>query len=82
MKNKMSDVRDHLVAMMELLNDGDCQPADVEKAKALSMVAGQYVATVKTELDAHRLADDIGRLPSVIGEGVQVPRLHAIQGGR
>ena len=68
MKDKMEDVRRHLVAMMEEL--GDKQEADnatVERAKAMSIVAQQYIAGVKCELDAYRLADEIDKMPAAIG---------------
>jgi hypothetical protein len=61
MKNKMSDVRDHLVAMLEALGDKDAKPEVIERAKATSLVAGTYIAAVKVELDALRLHDDIGK---------------------
>lgn len=83
MKNKMSDVRDHLVAMMESLNGGECDHASVERAKAMSMVASQYIAAVKTEIDALRLADEIGRLPQAVDSGAALehrPPLRAIAG--
>lgn len=82
MKNKMSDVRDHLVAMLEQLGDQEVKPEVIERAKAASLVANSYIAAVKTEIDALRLADDIGRLPNVIDHGLVEPRqsLRAING--
>lgn len=80
MKNKMSDVRNHLVAMMEALNDADCDPLAVERAKAMSGVAQQYIAAAKAEIDALRLYDDTNLAVSCI-EQAQVP-LRAIEGGR
>lgn len=69
MKDKMEDVRRHLVAMMEELGDKDeANPATVERAKAMSTVAQQYIAGVKCELDAYRLADEIDKLPAAIGQ--------------
>ena len=79
MKNKMGDVRNHLVLMMESLNDGDCDALAVERAKALSSVAQQYIAAVKTEIDALRLLDDTNLAPSCIEAA---PQLRAIEGGR
>jgi hypothetical protein len=66
MKNKMSDVRNHLVAMLEALGDPETGAGVVERAKATSMVAGAYINAVKTEIDALRLAEDIGKLPAAI----------------
>lgn len=70
MKNKMGDVRDHLVAMMEALGDKECDAATVERAKAMSQVAGQYIDAVKTELQACRIAADFGYVPTVVGDGL------------
>ena len=66
MKNKMADVRNHLVAMLEALGDPEANATVVERAKAASLVANSYISAVKTEIDALRLADDIGRLPASV----------------
>lgn len=70
MKNKMSDVRNHLCAMLEALGDESADPEamarTVERAKATAMVAGTYISAVKTEIDAIRLADEVGRLPASV----------------
>lgn len=63
MKNKMSDVRDHLVAMLEQLGDPEVKTEVIERAKASALVADKYIAAVKVEIDAIRLMDDTGRLP-------------------
>lgn len=76
MKNKVSDVRDHLVAMLEELGDDKVSPEKmaqiIERAKATSMVAGTYINAVRVELDAIRLMDDTGRLPASVTEPVQI----------
>ena len=68
MKNKMGDVRDHLVAMLESLSeDGDPDQVSrtIERAKATALVADKYIAAVKVEIDAReRLASD--NLPPVL----------------
>lgn len=66
MKNKMGDVRNHLVVMLEQLADPDVKPEVLERAKATALVAGTYISAVKVELDAIRLFDDTGKLASVI----------------
>jgi len=75
MKNKVSDVRNHLVAVMEALNDEAATPeqqaAAIERAKAMSSVAAQYIGAVRVELDAVRLYDDTRMLPSVFETPVQ-----------
>lgn len=74
MKNKMSDVRNHLVAMLEALGEPDADANVIERAKTSSLVAGQYIAAVKTELDAIKLFDETGRLASVIEKPAMVDR--------
>lgn len=66
MKNKMSDVRDHLVTMLEQLGDPEVKPEVIERAKATALVATTYISAVKTEIDALRLADDIGCIPAAL----------------
>lgn len=66
MKNKMVDVRNHLCAMLEQLGDAEASAEVVERAKATSLVANSYIAAVKTEIDAIRLADEIGKLPQAV----------------
>lgn len=78
MKNKMSDVRDHLVVMLEQLGDPEVKAEVIERAKATALVASTYITAVKTEIDAIRLADEVGKLPSVI----DAPTPRAIEGGR
>lgn len=74
MKNKMSDVRDHLVAMLEKLGDDEVSAEVIERAKTSALVADKYIAAVKCEMDALRLADEIGRLPSSVSQGEAVQR--------
>jgi hypothetical protein len=66
-KNKMSDVRDYLVQALEDLSDQGAEPEKmartIERAKTISAVASTYVQTVKVEIDARRLADEIGVMP-------------------
>lgn len=81
MKNKVEDVRNHLVAMLEALGEKDADATVIERAKASSQVAGMYLAAVKVEIEAIRLMDDTGRLPASIAEPLAVERkLRAIGG--
>lgn len=70
MKNKIDDVRNHLVTVMEALNeegaDAETMARTIEKAKAMSSVATSYINAVKVELDAIRLADEVGMLPGSV----------------
>lgn len=73
--------------MLEELGDPKADASVIERAKATSLVAGTYISAVKVEIDAARLADDIGcmllavedslpALPAPGGEGAgQVLRM-------
>lgn len=82
MRNKLSDVKDHLVAMLEQLGDENVGAEVVERAKATSLVAGTYIAALKTELDALRLADEIGVLPNSVEAGEATRQLEGPARGR
>lgn len=72
MKNKLSDVRNHLVAMLESLADPDVGAEVIERAKVASQVAGVYIAGVKVEVDACRVAADLGLMPAAIDAPRQI----------
>jgi hypothetical protein len=71
MKNKIEDVRNHLVAQMEALNADEVDPSAIERAKAMSGVATAYINAVKVELDAIRLMDEVGQLPNSITPSIK-----------
>lgn len=50
MKNKMTDLRNHLFATLEALQDTD-NPMDIERAKAICQVGSVLVASAKVEVD-------------------------------
>lgn len=79
MKNKVSDVRDHLVAMLERLGDDNLSAEEmnqvIERAKTTTMVATTYIGAVKVELDAIRLMDETGKLATAVGLPQQAPAL-------
>lgn len=74
MKNRMSDVRDHLVAMLETLGDKDCKPEDIARAKATSDVAQTFINAVKVEVDARNMLG-AKELPDAISD---TPRLTGV----
>jgi hypothetical protein len=85
MKNRVEDVRNLVVAMMELLDENDVSPEEmasrIERAKTTSQLAGQFAGLVKVEIDAARLLHDTGLLPGAVNEPVSIkPALHAIGG--
>lgn len=49
MKNKMTDLRDHLFATLEALQDPD-KPMEIERAKAIADVAKVLVDSAKVEV--------------------------------
>lgn len=59
MKNKLTDLNDHLFAQLERLNNEDLKGEDlkeeVARAKAISQVATQIVNGAKTIVDAMRI---------------------------
>lgn len=80
MKNTMADVRNHLVGMLEDLGDQNADAKTVERAKATALVAGQFIAAVKVEIDARRLLSANGQeLPPALEAPEPVkPGLRAI----
>jgi hypothetical protein len=53
MRNKMTDLRNHLFATLEELTDKD-NPMEVNRANAIAGVAGVIVNAVKVEIQARR----------------------------
>lgn len=49
MKNKIEDLRNHLFATLEALQD-DESPMDIDRAKAIAQVAGVVVESAKAEV--------------------------------
>lgn len=50
MKNKIEDLRDHLFATLEALQDPD-KPMDLERAETISHVAQTVINSAKVEVD-------------------------------
>ncbi len=59
-RNKISDLNNHLFAQLEKLNDdeliGEELNNEVQRAKAMSNLAGQIISSTKLTLDAMKLA--------------------------
>lgn len=60
-KNKITDLRDHLFEIIELLKDDEQTHMTIEKAKAISDVAQVIINTAKLETDYIRATDGIRR---------------------
>lgn len=78
MKNKMTDLRNHLFATLEALQDED-RPMEVERALAIAKVGNVLVESAKVEV----------QFVNVMGEGAKTtgfiesrPELQAIGGGK
>ena len=59
-RNKISDLNNHLFAQLEKLNDdeltGEQLDNEVQRAKAMSNLAGQIISSTKLTLDAIKMA--------------------------
>jgi len=59
-RNKISDLNNHLFAQLEKLNDDDLTGEqldnEVQRAKAMSNLAGQIIASTKMTIDAMKMA--------------------------
>lgn len=67
MKNRIEDLRNHLFATLEALQDED-KPMDIERAKAISGVAQTLIDSAKVEVDFLRVtgaAKGSGFIPEV-----------------
>jgi hypothetical protein len=60
MKNRLSDVRDHLVVMLEMLAEKDVSEAELKKAQIGALVADKYIAAVKVEIEGRKLMAEHG----------------------
>lgn len=56
MKNKIEDLRNHLFATLEALQDKE-QPMDIERARAIADVAQVIVNSAKVEVDFVRATE-------------------------
>lgn len=72
MKNRMQDVRNHLVAAMEALSDDNATDATIARARAISELAQTYTNTVKVEIDARRMAG-LEEMPSALLRAPALP---------
>lgn len=57
MKNKITDLRNHLFETIEALKDAE-KPMDIERAKAIAEVAQVVVNSAKVEVDFLRMRAD------------------------
>ena len=77
MKNKIEDLRNHLFATMEALQD-DENPMEIGRAKAIAEVAGVLIESAKAEvkfLEAMGAQGQGSGFMPVDPRGPEVPRL-------
>lgn len=59
MKNKIEDLRNHLFATLEALQDKE-NPMDLERAKVISGVAQALINSAKVEVDFLKVTNGVG----------------------
>jgi len=68
MKNKLTDLSDHLFAQMERLSDeglsGDKLQEELQRSKAVSSIAKDIVGNAKIILDARKAAWEWNKVPA------------------
>ena len=70
MKNKLTDLNDHLFAQMERLGDEDLSEdqlkSEIARAKSMASISDKIIDNGRLQLDAAELATEFGRtLPSI-----------------
>lgn len=88
MKNKLTDLNDHLFAQLERLSDEGLTPAQIDaeakRGKALVEVADQIIKNASLQVQAAKLISEKGSirpiLPEVLGGVVEAARPRLIEG--
>lgn len=68
MKNKIEDLRNHLFATLEALQD-EKEPMEIERARAIADVAKVIVESAKTEVAFVKVVTDAPGVAGVRGSG-------------
>lgn len=79
MKNKLTDLNNHLFAQIERLSDEDTKGEDLEKeidrAKAVALISKNIIDNAKVVLDAQKTfgSSSPGSAPDILGVVNQTP---------
>lgn len=74
MKNKIEDLRNHLFATLEALQDKD-QPMDLERAKTVADVAQVIINSAKVEVEFIKQCGEAKATGFIPSAGGAAPRL-------
>jgi len=84
MKNKLSDLNDHLFAQLERLSDEDLTPEEIDReakrGAAIVAVADQIVRNASLKIQAAKILSDHGIDPSATLGGVDGKAAKLIEG--
>lgn len=76
MKNKLSDLNNHLFEQLERLNDEDIKDekleSEIKRAKAITNVAQTIINNANTILEATKFLNDAGYIPANKNETLQL----------
>lgn len=75
MKNKMTDLRDHLFATLEALQD-ESKPMDIDRAKAIAEVGKVLVDSAKVEVMYLKVMDGDGQSTGFIESNKSLPLIN------
>lgn len=68
MKNRLSDLNDHLFAQLERLSEEEMKPEDLEReakrSEAMVAVADQIIRNAHLQIQAAKIAADYGNDPA------------------
>lgn len=77
MNNKMTDLRNHLFATLEALQDQD-KPMDIERAKAIAEVGKVLVDSAKVEVMFIKAMDGDAKSTGFIESEKELPNHHRV----
>lgn len=84
MKNKMQDVRNHLIAQMEAIRDADSKDADtlraeLDKGRVLSEIGKVLTDTARVEVEAMKLHEGRTTGTGFIALNAEPPALPSVR---